>query len=93
MKLTKMDNRGVTFVCANSAGEAKVGLTTYAVRMKDSAMAADFLASVQIHEGEPNTEPRTPESSPKAVDRLVEGGSEQLSEDIETGVKRDTAEV
>jgi hypothetical protein len=24
---------------------------------------------------------------------LVEGGSEQLSEDIETGVKRDTAEV
>jgi Ran-binding protein 3 len=93
MKLTKMDNRGVTFVCANSAGEAKVGLTTYAVRMKDSAMAADFLASVQIHKGEPNTEPRTPESSPKAVDRLVEGGSEQLSEDIETGVKRDTAEV
>jgi Ran-binding protein 3 len=93
MKLTKMDNRGVTFVCANSAGEAKVGLTTYTVRMKNSAMAADFLASVQIHKGEPNTEPRTPESSPKAVDRLVEGGSEQLSEDIETGVKRDTAEV
>jgi hypothetical protein len=27
------------------------------------------------------------------VDNLVEGGSEQLSEDIETGVKRDTAEV
>ncbi len=47
MKLTKMDNRGVTFVCANSAGEAKVGLTTYAVRMKDSAVAADFLASGQ----------------------------------------------
>jgi len=93
MKLTKMDNWGVTFVCANSAGEAKVGLTTYAVRMKDSAMAADFLSSVQIHKGEPNTEPRTPEGSPKAVDRLVEGGSEQLSEDIETGVKRDTAEV
>ncbi|KAH9572946.1 hypothetical protein CY35_02G178800, partial [Sphagnum magellanicum] len=93
MKLTKMDNWGVTFVCANSAGEAKVGLTTYAVRMKDSAMAADFFSSVQIHKGEPNTEPRTPESSPKAVDRLVEGGSEQLSEDIETGVKRDTAEV
>jgi Ran-binding protein 3 len=69
MKLTKIDNRGVTFVCANSAGEAKVGLTTYAVRMKDSAMAADFLASVQIHKGEPNTEPRTPENPPKAVDR------------------------
>ncbi len=67
MKLTKMDNQGVTFVCANSAGEAKVGLTTYAVRMKDSAMAADFLASVQIHKGEQNTEPRTPESSLKAA--------------------------
>jgi Ran-binding protein 3 len=93
MKPTKMDNRGVTFVCANSAGEAKVGLTTYAVRMKDSAMAADFLASVQIHKGEPNTEPRTPESSPKAVDRLVEASSEQLSEDIETGVKQNTAGV
>jgi len=67
MKLTKMDNRGVTFVCANSAGDAKVGLTTYPVRMKDSAMAADFLASVQIHKGEQNTEPRTPESSLKAA--------------------------
>jgi len=64
-------------------GRLKVGLTTYVVRMKDSAMAADFLASVQIHKGEPNTEPRTPECSPKAVDRLavdrlVEGGSEQV---------------
>jgi Ran-binding protein 3 len=79
MKITKMDNWGVTFVCANSAGEAKVGLTTYTVRMKNGAMAADFLTSVQIHEGKPNTEPRILESSPKAVDRLVEGGSEQLS--------------
>ncbi|KAH9572936.1 hypothetical protein CY35_02G177800 [Sphagnum magellanicum] len=42
MKLTKMDNRGVTFVRANSAGEAKVGLTTYAVRMKDSCYGSRF---------------------------------------------------
>jgi hypothetical protein len=33
--------------------------------MKDSAMAADFLASVQIHKGKPKTERRTPESSPR----------------------------
>jgi Ran-binding protein 3 len=96
MKPTKMDNRGVTFVCANSAGDAKAGLTTYALRMKDSAMAGDFLASIQIHKGQVNTEPRTPGSSPKAVDRSGGGGgggSEQLGEEIETGVKCNTAEV
>jgi hypothetical protein len=64
--------------------------------MKDSAMAGDFLASIQIHKGQVNTEPRTPGSSPKAVDRSGGGGgggSEQLGEEIETGVKCNTAEV
>jgi hypothetical protein len=41
-----MDNSEVTFVCANSAGEDKVGFSTCDVRMKDSVMAADFLHSV-----------------------------------------------
>ncbi|BBN12261.1 Ran-binding protein 3 [Marchantia polymorpha subsp. ruderalis] len=69
MKLSKMDNRGISFVCANSAAEGRTGLTTYAVKVKDAVVASEFSATVQAHKGNVNSEPRTPESSPKATER------------------------
>lgn len=72
MKLSKMDNRGITFACANSAAEGKTGLTTYAVKLKDGVMASEFTATVEAHKGKgtnTTSEPRTPESSPKATER------------------------
>ncbi|CAM6092706.1 unnamed protein product [Calypogeia fissa] len=84
MKVSKMDNRGITFACVNSAAEGKTGLTTYAVRLKDGVVAAEFRATVEAHKGDTpkgeardresrkvsaTTEPRTPESSPKSSER------------------------
>ncbi|KAG6544602.1 hypothetical protein Mapa_014024 [Marchantia paleacea] len=69
MKLSKMDNRGISFVCANSAAEGRTGLTTYAVKVRDAVVASEFSATVQAHKGNVNSEPRTPESSPKATER------------------------
>ncbi|KAL3686411.1 hypothetical protein R1sor_008985 [Riccia sorocarpa] len=68
MKLTKMDNRGVSFVCVNSAAEGKTGAATYAIKFKDAVIAAEFSTIVQLHKGNVvSSDPRTPESSPKAV--------------------------
>lgn len=92
MKLTRMDNRGVTFACANSTGDAKAGLTTYAVKMKDAHVAREFLSAVEAHKGVTNTEPRTPESSPKALDRPAKV-PEEAPKDLEAGVGSDTVNV
>jgi Ran-binding protein 3 len=87
MKITKMDNRGVTFVCANAIGDGKVGLATYALKLRDAQIARDFLSTVESKKGavtsaEPRGEPRTPETSPKAVDRPSEV-SDEVSKDVE----------
>lgn len=84
MKITKMDNRGVTFVCANSIGDGKVGLATYALKLRDPQIARDFLSTVEakkaaVTTAEPRAEPRTPETSPKAVDR----SSDEVNKDVE----------
>lgn len=88
MKITKMDNRGVTFVCANSTGDgsAKAMLTTYALKFRDPQIAREFMSTVESHKGAARSaEPRTPESSPKAVDRPAAEAREEGSKDVEAG--------
>ncbi|KAG0602830.1 hypothetical protein M758_10G044600 [Ceratodon purpureus] len=83
MKITKMDNRGVTFVCANAIGDGKVGLATYALKLRDAQIAREFLSTVEAKKGKvASAEPRTPETSPKAVDRPSEV-SDEVSKDVE----------
>ena len=94
MKITKMDNRGVTFACVNSTNDAKAGLTTYALKMKDPQIAGEFLSTVEIHKGSTTNagEPRTPESSPKAVERPAKV-AEEAPRDLEAGGGSETASV
>eukprot|EP01018_Ginkgo_biloba_P022120 Gb_36064 [translate_table: standard] len=66
MKLTNMDKRGITFACMNSAGEAKAGLSTFAVKLKDSSVVDDFRGVVETHKGRSSGDLKTPENSPKA---------------------------
>ena len=89
MKITKMDNRGVTFVCANAIGDGKVGLATYALKLRDGQLARDFLSTVEAKKSATATsaEPRTPDTSPKAVDR----SSDEVNKDVEAaGGQSDT---
>lgn len=51
MKITKMDNRGVTFVCANATAGGKEGFTTYALKLRDPQIAKDFMSTVEAHKG------------------------------------------
>lgn len=51
MSLTNMDKKGITFACINSAGEAKGGLITVALKFKDSSIAQEFRESVSVHKG------------------------------------------
>lgn len=51
MKITKMDNRGVTFVCANATAGGKEGFTTYALKLRDPQTAKDFMSTVEAHKG------------------------------------------
>ena len=68
MKLTAMDSRGVTFACVNSAVEGKTGLTTYAVKFRDSLSAGSFRDAVEAHKSGPQQQVlKTPENSPRAV--------------------------
>ncbi|WOK94560.1 hypothetical protein Cni_G03264 [Canna indica] len=52
MSLTNMDKRGVTFACINSGGEGKDGLTTVALKFKDSSIAQEFRELVMTHKGQ-----------------------------------------
>lgn len=51
MKITKMDNRGVTFVCANATAGGKEGFTTYTLKLRDPQTAKDFMSTVEAHKG------------------------------------------
>ncbi|MCO5598938.1 hypothetical protein L7F22_053037 [Adiantum nelumboides] len=64
MKMTSMDSRGVTFVCVNSAVEEKSGLTTYALKFKDSIAAVNFRDAVDAHKSPSQVDLKTPENSP-----------------------------
>uniref|UniRef100_A0A0D6QUU4 RanBD1 domain-containing protein n=1 Tax=Araucaria cunninghamii TaxID=56994 RepID=A0A0D6QUU4_ARACU len=66
MKLANMDKRGVTFVCMNSAGEAKEGLSTFALKFKDGSMVENFRGAVEANKGSSSGGLKTPENSPKA---------------------------
>ncbi|XP_008786162.2 nuclear pore complex protein NUP50A-like [Phoenix dactylifera] len=68
MSLTSMDKRGLTFACANSAGEGKNALTTFALKFKDSSMVEEFRGVVTAHKGKKDPVLKTPENSPKASD-------------------------
>ncbi|XP_074571809.1 nuclear pore complex protein NUP50B-like [Curcuma longa] len=49
MSLTNMDKRGITFACVNSAADGKDGLTTVAVKFKDSSIVQQFREAVMTH--------------------------------------------
>lgn len=66
MKMTSMESRGVTFVCVNSAADGKNGMTTYAVKLKDSLSAASFREAVDTYKGKSHADLKTPENSPRA---------------------------
>jgi Ran-binding protein 3 len=89
MKITKMDNRGVTFVCANAIGDGKVGLATYALKLRDAQFARDFLSTVEAKKGK-SAEPPTPETSPKAA---VDRPSEEVAPSSDGPVKGDGIEA
>ncbi|KZV56087.1 hypothetical protein F511_06104 [Dorcoceras hygrometricum] len=68
LKMTDMDKRGVTFACVNSAAESKDGLSTIALKFKDSSTAENFRAAVSSHKDTTSVVLKTPENSPKASD-------------------------
>ncbi|XP_074285287.1 nuclear pore complex protein NUP50A-like [Silene latifolia] len=68
LKLTKMEKKGVTFACLNSATEKKDGLSTFALKFKDSSIVEEFSSAVSVHKGKPSAELKTPENSPKATE-------------------------
>ncbi|GLJ06039.1 hypothetical protein SUGI_0030680 [Cryptomeria japonica] len=67
-KLTGMEKRGFTFACFNSAGEAKEGLGTFALKFKDSFIAEDFQAAIEAHKDRLLTELKTLENSSESVE-------------------------
>ncbi|XP_014753384.1 nuclear pore complex protein NUP50A isoform X1 [Brachypodium distachyon] len=70
MSLKDMDKKGVTFACINSIGQSPSGLTTFAVKFKDTGIREDFKAAVGAHKAKktPDAALKTPENSPKASD-------------------------
>ena len=64
MKVTNMESRGVTFACINSAAEGREGLTTYALKFRDSMVATSFQDIVNLHKGGSSLGLKTPENSP-----------------------------
>ncbi|XP_073122684.1 nuclear pore complex protein NUP50B-like [Henckelia pumila] len=68
LKMTDMDKRGVTFACVNSAAESKDGLSTIALKFKDSSTVENFRAAVTSHKDATPVVLKTPENSPKASD-------------------------
>lgn len=68
LKLTEMDKRGVTFTCVNSAAESKDGLSTIALKFKDSSTVENFRTAVTLHKDITSVVLKSPEYSPKAAD-------------------------
>lgn len=69
MTLKDMDKKGVTFACINSIGESPSGLTTFALKFKDTGIREDFKAAVETHKAKKASDAtKTPEGSPKASD-------------------------
>lgn len=66
MKLTSMDKRGISFACINSASESKAGLSTFALKFRDSSIVEEFQRAVEAHKGRSSSNLKTPENSPKA---------------------------
>lgn len=70
MSLKDMEKKGVTFACVNSTGDSPGGLTTFALKFKDTGVRDDFKAAVEAHKAKKASDamPKTPESSPKVSD-------------------------
>ncbi|XP_059064326.1 nuclear pore complex protein NUP50B-like [Cryptomeria japonica] len=76
MKLANMDKRGITFVCMNSAGEAKENLSIageakenlsmFALKFKDGCMVEQFRGVVEANKGKTSGDLKTPENSSKS---------------------------
>nr|XP_016480902.1 PREDICTED: nuclear pore complex protein NUP50B-like isoform X2 [Nicotiana tabacum] len=64
MKLTSMDKKGVTFACMNSAGDGKDGLSTIALKFKDTSIVEEFRAVVMEHKDKMTGSLKTPQNSP-----------------------------
>lgn len=65
MKLTNMEKKGITFACVNGTGEGKEGLSTFALKFKDSSFVEEFRAAVMANKGK-TPALKTPENSPGA---------------------------
>lgn len=72
MTLANMDKRAVTFSCINIAGGGRAGLTTCALKFKDSSFVEEFSGVVKEHKGKKVILLKTPENSPKASDEQRE---------------------
>lgn len=68
MTLANMDKKGVTFSCINIAGEGRAGLTTCALKFKDSGFVEEFIDVVTENKGKKAITLKTPENSPKDSD-------------------------
>lgn len=68
MTLANMEKKGITFSCINIAGEGRAGLTTCALKFKDSSFVEEFWGVVTEHKGKKAIALKTPENSPKASD-------------------------
>ncbi|CAL4892983.1 unnamed protein product [Urochloa decumbens] len=68
MSLKDMDKKGATFACMNSIDESQSGLTTFALKFKDTATREEFKGAVEAHKAlkAPEAPLKTPENSPKA---------------------------
>ncbi|KAK9690313.1 hypothetical protein RND81_09G119100 [Saponaria officinalis] len=65
LKLTKMEKKGITFACINSANDGKDSLSTFALKFKDGSIVEVFSSAVSAHKGKPTSSSKTPENSPK----------------------------
>ncbi|KAM7480428.1 hypothetical protein LguiA_028641 [Lonicera macranthoides] len=68
MKLANMEKRGITFACVNSMGEGQDGLSTFALKFRDSSIVEEFRVAVTENKGKAAVALKTPENSPKALD-------------------------
>jgi len=109
MKVTKMDGRGLTFACVNSAEEKVEGspsLSTLALRFKDAALTDELMELIESekqhkHAGKEGNEENGPEETDveagKAdkTEQSKEGeGKEDPPEEAEgAAAKEDGAEV
>ncbi|KAM7255375.1 hypothetical protein ACFE04_026077 [Oxalis oulophora] len=69
MKLTNMENKGITFTCVNSKSERKDGgdyLSAFTLKFKDPSIVDEFRAAVMAQKGSGNKAAilKTPENSP-----------------------------